>query len=377
MAETVQGGLVYKLRYTPLRDLLRGRLSARLDLRRQIDAAEISVPAKSLIQRLVKATKLWDIEKIAVVDELIAHFADADAAGKSIDAAIAAFGDERTAARLIARAKRRNRGAAWQIFRGVRFLTVALVAFYILLGIVFFAGKPSPRTDSFAILNRRSIQTPLAQRAWPIYRRALLAMPDRNGSLFVGSVQQAPIDAEPGGADWPALVEWLRAHRAAIDLIQQGSEKPVLGYMHGQGVSLEDAAVFPGAPPASGEPLIINAFTGYIRELMIVASVEAADMRLAVAEGNTAAAMRGFHAQLGIADQLQAEPFYVSQIIALSIRRVAVHHADRWIATHPQMLGDDDLQALAHRLAEPDNATDLLRFAASQRIMFNDLIQHM
>jgi hypothetical protein len=67
----------------------------------------------------------------------------------------------------------------------------------------------------------------------------------------------------------------------------------------------------------------------------------------------------------------------VSQIVALSIRRVAVHQADRWIATKPQMLGNDDLQALAHRLAEPDTATDLLRFAASQRIIFNDLIQHM
>src|SRR5688500_15815926 len=105
MSDAVQPGFLRRLRYTPLLDLLRGRVSGRLDVRRRLDASALPPAARVLVGRVVKRTRLWRVEKLDVAEELVSHFADGLAAGESADDLVAAFGDERQAARLIRRAK--------------------------------------------------------------------------------------------------------------------------------------------------------------------------------------------------------------------------------------------------------------------------------
>ena len=77
MAEILDNPFLRRLRYTPIRDLLRGRISGRLDLKAQIDAADLPTSAKQLVARVVRRAQLWPIERADVADELVAHFSDA------------------------------------------------------------------------------------------------------------------------------------------------------------------------------------------------------------------------------------------------------------------------------------------------------------
>jgi len=111
-----------RLRQTPLRDLLRGRLSGRLDWRGRIDSSTLSPLIKNLLRRVVKSTRLWKLERYDVAGEFISHFVDGLSAGETEQTLLQHFGDERRTAKLVRRAKiriqrrrrpcRRRRGSA-------------------------------------------------------------------------------------------------------------------------------------------------------------------------------------------------------------------------------------------------------------------------
>ena len=86
------------MRYTPLRDLLRGRVSGRLDWRSQITSAAVAPEVKTLVSTVVCRTRLRSVEKVDVAAELLDHFFDGLDAGSTNAALIDAFGDPRQAA---------------------------------------------------------------------------------------------------------------------------------------------------------------------------------------------------------------------------------------------------------------------------------------
>ena len=88
--DALRPGTLRRLRFTPLTDLLRGRLSGRLDVRARIDATGLPAPALALVRRVVRRTRLWRAEKVDVAAELAAHFADGLEAGATVDELVAA-----------------------------------------------------------------------------------------------------------------------------------------------------------------------------------------------------------------------------------------------------------------------------------------------
>src|SRR5262249_2977607 len=115
--DAIEHTIWYKLRYTPVRDVLRGRISGRMDVRRPIENSGLPPLVKELLYRVVRKTGLWRLEQVQVAQELIAHFTDGIAAGQKPEELIKNFGDEKQAAQLIRRAKRRNRPPIWQLAR--------------------------------------------------------------------------------------------------------------------------------------------------------------------------------------------------------------------------------------------------------------------
>ena len=72
---------------------------------------------RSVVLDVVQRSKLWPDEKRDVALELCTHFADGLQKGESEAALLESFGDVRTAAKLIRRARLRNRSFAWRARR--------------------------------------------------------------------------------------------------------------------------------------------------------------------------------------------------------------------------------------------------------------------
>src|SRR5262249_45243827 len=142
---------------TPLRDVLRGRLSASLDARQIIATAGLPGPLAELSWRVVRESRLWRREKGDIARELVSHFADGVASGKPTADLAADFGEPRAAARMIRRAKKRQRGWMYQcwrrLFQAVAVALLVGLVLYALLAARYFLFRPQIRHNYMAELN--------------------------------------------------------------------------------------------------------------------------------------------------------------------------------------------------------------------------------
>ncbi|MDB5296266.1 MAG: hypothetical protein JWO31_2249 [Phycisphaerales bacterium] len=379
----VRPSLLRRLRFTPLRDLARGRVSGRLDVAHRLAAIDLPAPAADVVRRVVRRTKLWRAERVAVADELIAHFADGLAAGEPAEALVAAFGDERQAARLIRRAKIRNRPLAWHALRWLGRGVAVLVVAYIALVARYFRGRPTVSTDYVAKLNAPIERVPASDRAWPLYQQAIgqLALarsaypPGPDGEAAHRAYEQwlgTAFDARPGTPEWPDLTGWLDQHAAAVELIRQAAARPDLGFVLGSSGSQRESPYDRGDDPNEPRPLV-TVLMPYLSHVRTMADAVAADLRVARDRRDGGRVVRDLDALLGMADQTRS-PFVINQLVGNGTDRRALYGLDEVLAATPDVLDDTRLVRVAHRLSALGGGKPLLDLAG-ERMFFYDLIQ--
>ena len=168
--------LWHRLRYTRLRDALRGRLDASLDWQGLISLAELPPELAAAVRQVVSRSRLWRPEKVDVAAELIAHFQDGLAAGRTPAELLQSFGDPQASAKLIRRAKRRGRPMLWHAWRYCWMGLATMLLLYVTAGLWMVTRHPTVKIDYLADFNKPAIAVPEDQRAWPLYRDALLSM---------------------------------------------------------------------------------------------------------------------------------------------------------------------------------------------------------
>jgi len=379
MAERTLSGNVYSvfrtISYTPLRDIIRGRVTGRLDWRRRVAGAGLPAVAADLIVRVVTRTRLLRLEKAAVADELLAHFLDGTAAGATAVELVERFGNPATAARLIRRAKQRARPFPWHpwhLWRLVLRVTAVVIVVYGLMLLRFCLTHPSPTVDYLAELNKPIEQTPPADRAWPQWRQAIIACGtmDKHGVL-----QFTP----PNDSPWPGKVEWLEQHKAGIAMARQAAAKPALGFVLGPRGSLDDPqlpfAQFKDAPDAPLYVVLHPRENGYYMSRMFLAL--SFDARRAAEAGDAATVEADIMAMLGLARQLQYSDGLVDdQMMGVSIRYWTIERIQRILMNTPNSLPDDALIRLAHAISGPEVAGDLVSLK-QERMYFLDAVQRL
>jgi hypothetical protein len=361
MSDAIEPSLRRKLWMTPWRDLLRGRLTLRLDVAAHIRAAEIPNKAKEVIAAVVRRTRLWRSEKVAVAEELIAHFADGLEAGEPIDRLIEKFGDEHCAARLIRRAKLRNRPLVWRSTAVAVRAFETLLLLHLLLTIRFYAGHPSPSFDYPATVNERTLATSIDQRAWPIYRHAMVKLSDYAPPDQFNTISRD--DLEPGRPGWAWMAGWLQAHAAGLELARQAAGKPILGFEYNTKV--------PQNERANWTP--IQEFLNPLRKL---ANFLAKDSELAILDGDANRFSADMTALLNMADQIRTEPTLISGYCTLGLRFMGISEINMALSHHAAVLRDSDLPAMAHQLARFGDPADMFNLRGEQW-RFTNLVQYL
>jgi hypothetical protein len=361
MSDMTRASLFHLIRHTPLRDA-----------------------ARELIVRVVKRTRLLRIEKAAVAEELLSHFLDACESGNSIDAAIAAFGDERLAAKLLWRAKIRNRPLAWHAMRWGGRAVLLLIAAYGLLALPFFLSRPAPKIDYLAELNRPIVSVPEPDRAWPIYRHALLDVMKRTGPGDDTERATSPawMEFSMYGAHWPEVVAWLGVHQADVESIRKGAARPALGFVLGPEGSINDAELWPGMGVRARAdwndfPSLITTLLPHLNDMRAMATVLQADANLAQLDRDGARLKRDIDSMLSLGAQTRgSDQFLITELVALGIDGSALNAIERVLQTDPTALTDQQLIGLAHRISVPRTPADLFTLAG-ERLVFYDTVQRI
>jgi hypothetical protein len=362
--------------HTPLRDALRGHLSGRLDVRREIAAAGLSAPIAGLIYTVVRRTRLWRREKLDVARELAAHFADGLAAGRSPELLIEDFGSPNEAAKLIRQAKRRNRPLYWQAWwyasRGFVALVVLSIVGYGLLAARFYLARPTITHNYWNEINAAR-RVPEDQRAWPLYRAALIKL-GKEDSQLLNMLSSTP----PEDDDWQEMATVAERHRESIELAREAARKPHLGYLLGDPADRAASAdwiLTPGAPVAEDNPYLLGVLLDGISGMRQLARLLAADARRAAAAGDGATALADLSALVSMADQtFQPRALIVEQLVGYAIFSLAADGALAILAEYPALLTDAQLRDLAHEFAAFRQGSPTVDWTA-ERIAFDDMLQ--
>jgi len=382
---------VVRLMTTPLSLLLRGQIPGRRTANDLIESAAFPELVSSLIRNVVRRTKLWPREKLDVAEELIAHFSDGLEAGHTPADLVDSFGDASQAAKLIRRAKSRNRPWWWHMQRRCRLALLILFGVYVLMGLWLMMGKPAISVDYVAKLNQRVSRSDLADRAWPVYREAWLNIGYQPGDLDKDSfaVRVSSIYGEMReGNDvrWSEAVELIRENQVFLQEIRRGADYKVLGLrLHTWILDYDKrdrqlffsesevkaaTTIIAGDPDgviqlANWEPMV-SVRMDYLPIMKWMIYVLCLDMRLAAEEGDGARIVADYRAILGISRQCREHQLIICDLFAQAFACWGLEVVGDILLKHRSSLSDGDLLRLAHLsvviddYGSPDYATERL-----------------
>ena len=359
--------------------------------REVIDAADLPAAQRDLVRATVSRTRLWKREKWTVAEELIAHFHDANEAraaalGDPPPPAEATFGDPALTARLIRRAKQRNRSLIWHTWKWSRRALGVFLLLYALLTIRFFWGKPEVKVDYLARLNAPILAVPEEHRAWPLYREAMLGLGLKQGQDPIPLTTFLPGEEtsvrQPGQDHWPELAHALRDHADEIALLREAAARPAMGLPLSFGVRPEDVELFAEAPLQPGETphhprsqmqTLLEVLLPQLGAMRFAAQVLAADAFRSAEVAEAELALGNIEAILGMADHAVEQPYMINGLVGLSINEAAFRVAGQLLAAYPELWDAGHLTRLSHRVATSE-AARLMGFEG-ERALFYDLIQ--
>lgn len=401
---------------TPMRDLIRGRITGRLGIDSLLRGSGLSGPASDKVRGVVKRTRLWRLEKVDVANELIAHFLDGQEAGTPIEELLEHFGDECRTARLIRRAKKRQRPWAWHALKWFRRSVAGLFAVYLLMLGYFLMGSPQVKVDYIAKLNADALNVPEDQRAWLIYREALVRLdldrvrewdtpipyyrdlPPEEQEEYIDELEppfrytrmdRYERSLRPQDPGWADTAAYLREHAETLALIRQGTARPGLGFIAGyqEDLTPEDRAFFyvDGHPPQEAtesksfrdpdRTLSLDLSLPYLHKIRQMARLLSADARLAALEGDGQRVYDNMIALFGLAGHCREHRLLINELVALSIQRMAIKELSPLCDQQPDLFSNEQLRNLAHVIASQDLSMDAA--LRGEEMVLHDMVQRV
>ncbi len=352
-----------------------------------------ALPARltSLVLAVSGKRGFWKHERTEIARELCGHFLDGLEAGRTADELAATFGEPGRTARLMLRAKRRNRPLAWRAaMMSVRVLLIFFCAVILVYGVLaarFWSGAPTLARNYLKEFNAPIAAIPPGDRAWPEYRAVVMAMGVR------GEVESA---VAADGLDEPAegqsdvrfkatsaqRVAFIHSIRPLLDRVRAASLKPALGYVAGTTNDEELAAATTAnytsqAAPAVQEdnPNLVSVllpFLGHARQFVRLLK---SDALLAAREGDGARAAESVLAMLRLAGHAKEFPCLISDLVGVALMEVAASTLGTLVETYAGAISDSDLVRLSHAFGTFNGGAPFELVLNGEQAMFDDLLQ--
>lgn len=323
--------------------------------RQTIRGSGLPASVQELLLGLVAETGLMANEKLEVAEELVAHFQDGLQRGWTISQLIEDFGDPNMVATLIRNGKQRNRTMKNRLAQATMWLGALSGGGFLILVIMFYFGKPNPRTDYLAILNKPIIETPEDQKAWPVYRDLWIKYSFSEG----GSGQFNEIYFQPGGKDsrfvrpgdgeaWELAKRKMEESQDLLEGFRVGGVRPSFGVTYesnGANYSREDfQALFPNRefPTDTGNSAdshsdasssMMMVLLPQVQVMRKAAGILVVDTRWAIEQGDSDRAVRNIEALLGISRQVTESKFLVAGLVGLAVQAIALDSVDELVNT--------------------------------------------
>ncbi len=366
---------------------------------------------QKLITSVIKKSRLMRFEKVEVVGELVDHFVDGKAAGKSYSQLIAKFGDVTTTASLIRNSKIRNRPIMFKIMQIAGWGFFALASAYLGLWGYFQSGHPTPTTDYMPAFNQFADNLDEDETAWPIYRPAWAKFGFCEGGEFSSKmkifyVAEGGVDEygrdntrriTPNDPTWQQATAQLEQWSELLHTFRAAASKPRMGLKlqpRESNYSAEDyAALFPNSTETKDHsyietmalestPELANLIDGSLVGILLphVQSFRAAARLLhfdnlhAIEQGDSQRVTENLIAHFSLARHAADCNCLVGGLVGIAVANLAFEEIDEMVTING-FLDEDQLHQIQSAV-ESFKVRDLVQFDG-ERALANDLIQRI
>jgi hypothetical protein len=364
---------------TPMWRLVTGRIASGETVRSVLSKAALPPALADTVRTVARRARLWADERADVAHELSSHFLDGLAGGASPEQLRADFGDLKPAARLIHRAKVRNRPLAWKLMRLTRRTLVAMLVFVALVYAVQAArmrwGHPLLTRNYLAEWNAATLAVPERDRAWPVYRAGARACSPTLD--FPGDYAELT----PDDPNWAKIAAQVEQNAQALALFHEAARKPALGALF-EALENESEALY-GPPrgshsrysvPAAGRnPDLLAASLPDVAALRTAARLLVLDAYVALADGASERACDDLRDALRVVAHTREVNYLICDLVATAEVRLVAEVLASMLAARPDAFTDAQWTALAHELAAAGG--DLRPRFDSDRAIFADIFQ--
>lgn len=230
-------------------------------------------------------------------------------------------------------------------------------------------------------LNAEALATPEADRAWPRYRDALMALSKLPDDLRFAELNWPAHPGEPG---WKEAVAHIEANQPALELMRKAAAMPHLGYIATDvpdQILERHRAALDGrdyeAQEPNENPMVLTLVLSVLPDVRQMVRHLEQDLYLAVTEGNADRAMADLRAMRGLAHHASQLPFLMSQLFALAIDS-STQRDVRWLLHElPDLLSLEQMRIVRDEVLAADHVAMMLRGLSDERTMFVDVVQRI
>ncbi|MEM9065340.1 MAG: hypothetical protein AAGB51_07600 [Planctomycetota bacterium] len=338
---------IRKLGTTPMRDVVRGRLSSRLDVRKPTQ--DLPQGLRELADATVRATRLKRVERAQVATELADHFEQGLADGKDPTELIAAFGDGPAAAKLIRRAVVRQRPLTVRALGWLAWGT-GLASAGVVLGTgslvtsIALAKPPANPTNYVAQHNAASLALPASDRAWDLYIEAFdaLEVPDRGDDDY-----RMYRDYDPGITNDEASLAVMRRiiqqNDEALALITNGASRTHFGSLLMTAPSDWADANSLGRWQPARDGALFEILLPHLSPMRRSARLLATRAHISAIDGDGASALQDIQSLERLGLHARENAFLIGSLVSLAIQSLGTQTASSLIYHHPEAFSASDL----------------------------------
>ncbi|MCA9078599.1 MAG: hypothetical protein KDA93_26470 [Planctomycetaceae bacterium] len=375
-----------RVRMTPWRDLLRGRVSGSLDYREAMAEFDLPLPLLRTVDEVVQQTRLWPSERSDVAIELCAHFADGLQSGHTVEELQKSFGSTKESAKLIRRSRVRCRSLSWHVrhrsLQSVAVLALLFAAIWSVVLVRFALAEPTISFDIVAEHDEVNREIPEDERAWSHYRNGLVLI-DRREVFFVQDGK--PFNAidylaeGPGGPRWHQLREHMAKREVPLQLFMAGAQCEQMGFIN------RDAGndtwtrwsnfrgwEFYNRPGTPGFHVLLS----HTSDLRLILTYLSGAALVAIDDGDSERLMPLLSAMLHVPDHArQSFDGYIADLIAFMQIRTVSQFIAAAVLKHPDLFSQEDLQRLKTGLREALGGQPFQFRWNGERRLVDDFIQ--
>ena len=280
-------------------------------------------------------------------------------------------------------ARRKKRRLGCLLFLGTPLLVVGLLLGWLTLRMF---DKPTISRNYTAEFNARFEQVPEDQRAWPLYKEAIL---DATRVVMPEDVMMNWTTA-PGWPQWDATLAYMEEMEPILARVREAAGRPVMGRPISD---VEDPEIAQAQAEADGypyeaeepseNPMMIGILLSELGKMRQFAQALSVDAFIAAEEGDGARAVDDLEAMLGVAQHARASETIIGQLVQIAIESLAEMRLAQLLANYPDLFSSDELAELQEGFltigrSGPAPAEGLTRYEISlvlERQFFDDMLQ--